>query len=135
MRRLVTQLHKMTALLCALLVCAALWVPAVAAAPLAEGDMDSLHWSLTNGTLSISGSGAIPNYTEHNPAPWYEHHDSVLRVELSDGITAVGDMAFFECTALTLVRLPATVSNVGVSAFAGCRSQCWAITPFPVVSH
>lgn len=122
MRRFTSQWYKLTALLCAFLLCVALWTPTVAAAPLAQGSAGSLSWSLTNGTLTISGDGAIPDYTEFNPAPWQEHRDSILRVNLSDGITAVGSMAFFECSALTVVWLPNSVTTVGASAFAGCSA-------------
>ena len=122
MRRFVTQVHKMTALLCALLLCALLWVPAVAAAPLAEGNSGDLSWSLKDGVLTLRGDGAIPDYTEHNPAPWYDHRDSILRVQFDGDVTAVGAMAFYDCTALVTVQLPDTVTSVGASAFAGCTA-------------
>lgn len=122
MRRFTSKLHRVAALLCALLFCVAAWAPTVAAAPLAEGSAGALQWSLNNGTLSIRGEGAIPNYTEHNPAPWHAHRESVLRLVLADGVTAVGNMAFYECAALTTVNLPDSVTTVGASAFAGCEA-------------
>lgn len=122
MRRFTTKLHKMTALLCALLLCAAVWMPAVSAAPLAEGSSGDLSWSLKDGVLTIRGDGAIPDYTEHNPAPWYDHRDSILRVQFDGDITAVGAMAFCDCTALVTVQLPNSVTTVGTSAFSGCTA-------------
>lgn len=123
MRRLSSKMPiRLTALLCALLLCAALCAPSVAAAPLAEGKAGALRWTLHNGTLSIQGQGAIPDYSEHDPAPWDDHRDSILRLELSSGITAVGAMAFHDCTVLTMVYLPNTVTTVGEAAFAGCES-------------
>ena len=122
MRRFTIKLHKVAALLCAFLLCVAVWTPCVSAAPLDEGSAGSLQWSLNNGILSIRGEGAIPDYTEFDPAPWYTHRESILRLVLDDGITAVGDMAFYECAALTVVNLPDSVATVGVSAFAGCEA-------------
>lgn len=123
MRRLVSQLHmRLTAMVCALLLLCALCPASVLAAPLGEGTVGSLRWSLTNGTLTISGDGAIPDYTEQEPAPWHEYRDSVLRLKLEGGITAIGSMAFYDCIILTSANLPASVKTVGDMAFAGCES-------------
>lgn len=124
MRRLCLQLHiRLTAVLCALLLlCTLLPATAVSAAPLGEGTTGTLHWSLTNGTLSISGDGAIPDYTEREPAPWHAYRDSVLRLKLDGGVTAIGAMAFYDCTALVSADLPSAVQRVGDMAFAGCES-------------
>lgn len=123
MRRFVSQLHmRLTAMMCALLLLCT-WLPVtVSAAPLGEGTIGSLSWSLTNGTLSIRGDGAIPDYTERTPAPWYDYRDSVLRLSLGDGITAIGAMAFYDCVALASANLPSSVQTVGDMAFAGCES-------------
>lgn len=122
MRHGMKKLHKVAALLCALLLCISLWAPCVFAAPLAEGSAGDLQWSLSQGILTIRGKGAIPDYTEFNPAPWHTHRESILRLVLADGITAVGNMAFYECTALTAVNLPDSVTAIGTSAFAGCEA-------------
>ena len=127
MSRFARKLHlltRLTALLCALLLCAVMMASAatVSAAPLAEGRVDRLGWSISNGTLSISGRGAIPDYTERAPAPWHEYRDSILRLEIGSGITAIGAMAFYDCTELVTVKLPDKVKTVGDMAFAGCES-------------
>ena len=124
-------LLRLTALLAALLICTVMMAPAVTvtAAPLAEGRVDRLTWSLSNGTLSIHGKGEIPDYTERAPAPWHEYRDSILRLELDSGITAIGSMAFYDCTALTMVNLPRTVKTVGNMAFAGCETLTTVYLP------
>lgn len=119
-----TKLHsalRLTALLCAMLLCVGAWAPAVAAGPLAQGTDGAITWSLTAGTLIINGDGAIPDYTEQKPAPWHEHRDSILTLQLGSGITAVGTMAFYECAALRTVYLPDAVQTVGNMAFSGCE--------------
>lgn len=123
MRRFTSQWYKLTALLCALLLCVLSVAPAVSAAPLASGNIGPLKWSLSGGTLSISGQGVIPNFTEYDPAPWYAHRESILRLELSNGIMLIGSMAFYDCTALVTVELPVSVRTVGDMAFAGCESM------------
>ena len=41
-------------------------------------------------------------------------------VTVTEGITAVGDHAFYECDSLREIVLPKTVKTVGVRAFSGC---------------
>ncbi|MBR2338517.1 MAG: hypothetical protein IKA63_03530, partial [Clostridia bacterium] len=76
MSRFATKLHiflRLTALLAALLLCALLVAPAVAADTPYSGRIGTLNWSVESGLLTISGTGTIPDYTEHNPAPWSGH--------------------------------------------------------------
>jgi hypothetical protein len=43
----------------------------VASALAQSGTTGPLTWKINNGTLTISGEGAMPNYN-YNGAPWYE---------------------------------------------------------------
>lgn len=81
---------------------------------------EGLSWSLEGGTLTISGSGDMTDFTEEDMAPWYEYRDDILRVTLPDGLGNVGDLAFYDCENLTAVILPDSVEAVGEYAFAGC---------------
>ena len=36
---------------------------------------ENLTWSVSGGTLTISGTGAMADYTLSNKAPWYEYRD------------------------------------------------------------
>lgn len=119
MRRLIAKLHifhRLMALVCALLLlCACIPMPTVTAA-------SDMTWYVYNGLLMIEGDGVIPNYTETSPAPWYDQRDSILHVSIADSITAVGDMAFYECTAMRSVTLPSSITRIGDMAFAGCET-------------
>lgn len=58
---------------------------------------DNLFWSLNEtGTLTISGTGAMYDYTEKT-APWYPYTSAgyVRELVLSDDITHIGDFAFY----------------------------------------
>ena len=133
MRRLTLQLHKVAALLCAFLLCAALCAPAVAADTPYSGSVGSIDWSVTAGILSLRGTGAIPDFTERNPAPWAVHKNVISRVSLSDGITRIGDMAFYEFKLIKSVSLPRSVQTVGEMAFAGCEGL--TTVAMPGVTH
>ena len=86
MSRFATKLHiflRLTALLAALLLCALLVAPAVAADTPYSGRIGTLNWSVESGLLTISGTGAIPDYTEHNPAQVPAFSLSLLNSSLS----------------------------------------------------
>lgn len=80
-----------------------------------------LEWLLTtDGTLSVSGEGPMPNVGVRTSAPWYGLRNSVLRVKVNSGVTYVGSEAFTYCTRLTGVTLADTVTEIGESAFDAC---------------
>jgi len=47
----------------------------------------------------------------------------VKTVDLNNGLTSVGDMAFMGCTSLMAVRIPASLSDIGSNAFYGCSAM------------
>ena len=85
----------------------------------AEGKAGTLDWSLTEaGVLTISGKGVIPSYTAGTPAPW--SGENVYTVIIEDGVTAIGDHAFYQSDALS-VYIPDSVTSIGQNAFSGSR--------------
>lgn len=96
-------------------------IPAVAAAE-AEGNCgDGVSWSLDGGVLTISGKGAIKDYTELSPAPWNAYADTIRAVIVQDGVTNVGRFAFFMMQEIMSVTLASTVKTIGDWAFTGCE--------------
>ncbi|MBQ3489742.1 MAG: leucine-rich repeat protein, partial [Clostridia bacterium] len=67
----------------------------------------NMAWVLDKdtGTLTVSGKGAIPSYRFSN-APWYPYRESVKKIVVSEGITEVGERAFYWCVNATSVELP-----------------------------
>ena len=107
--------------LMALLLCALLLLTCVPVARAEEGTCGSgLTWSFDGSTLTISGSGAMDNYTEENPAPWAHLSGSVLSLSLPEGLTRIGSRAFADCTALSVVSIPGSVETIGEAAFLRC---------------
>ena len=81
---------------------------------------DTLNWEIdSNGLLQITGSGAMPNYTEEDPAPW---KDLAVTAVIVEGADNIGASAFLDCTALVNVRLSSSVTTIGENAFAGCTA-------------
>ena len=83
---------------------------------------EGVVWSLNDGNLTIEGSGAMTDYTEQNFAPWNEQREEIQSITISDGITSIGDLAFYHCTNLTTVNIPGTVEKIGDYSFAGCTN-------------
>ena len=66
----------------------------------AEGDGSNLTWTLdSEGLLTISGSGAMYDY--YNYVPW--DGSRIKSVEITEGVTSIGNKAFSRCTSLTSV--------------------------------
>ena len=82
---------------------------------------DNLTWTLSNGTLTISGTGAMADYEFYN-SPWYDYRSSIKSVIINDSVTSIGARAFDECSSLTSVTIPNSVTSIGTSAFVYCSS-------------
>jgi uncharacterized protein YbaA (DUF1428 family) len=90
--------------------------------PIAEGTAGTLAWMLCpDGTLTITGSGAMPDY-EYGEAPWYAHLEAITGIVLGNGVTTIGNNAFYESTSLTAVTIPNSVTAIGDGSFAFCSS-------------
>ena len=99
----------------------------------ADNGGENLRWTLdNNGVLTISGSGAMKDYTwdENVRLDWYVRYKKDIRsVVLDKRITHIGDYAFDKCTNIESVRytgytgnagvaLPESVTTIGVHAFS-----------------
>ena len=81
---------------------------------------DNAFWSLdASGLLEITGTGDIADFTASG-APWYGERNSVKALSIADGITSVGNNAFYDCSNLAEVTLPDGVSEIGNNAFRDC---------------
>jgi hypothetical protein len=84
------------------------------------GTAGSLTWSLDADTLTISGTGAVPDYSATSPAPWQSFVDRIAAVVIEDGVTVIGSYAFYGCDSLASIALSDSIVTIGNNAFAGC---------------
>lgn len=102
------------------LLCALCLLPAPASAE--GGSFDNgFTWDLTDGVLTITGTGAMPDFPKEQP-PWRSYCDNITSAVVSDGVTTIGNYAFIFCNKLTLTSLPSGVTTIGLGAFAMCVS-------------
>ena len=83
---------------------------------------DNLTWKLyEDGTLNISGTGAMKDYShsESNQSPVFDN-DIIKSVVIEDGVTSIGNSAFWSCGGLISVTIPDSVTSIGNFAFSGC---------------
>ena len=84
---------------------------------------DGLIWSFDGETLTVSGSGAMPDWTYSNQMPWYSHIHNIKKIVIETGITNIGDYAFMMTvgeSVLESVTIPSTVTRIGDYAFSNC---------------
>ena len=79
---------------------------------------DNATWTLSDmGVLTISGSGAMYDYTSENHSPWYYSQLMVNEVVVGSGITRIGNYAFDECKNMRSITIANTVTEIGQYAF------------------
>ena len=95
---------------------------------------DGLTWTLSDdGELNISGTGAMTDWSGDSSVPWYNDRNKIKKVNIS-GATSIGKYAFYGCSALTSVSIPATITNIGYMAFYQCTSLGSIYIPSSVTS-
>ena len=84
---------------------------------------DNLIWTYddTTCTLTISGTGDMSDY-KYNNRPWENYEDKIETVVISEGVTKIGNYAFYSCSKLANVTIPDSVTSIGNFVFYGCNS-------------
>lgn len=104
----------------------ATWVDAVEAArvePASGAVNDTINWAIdAGGNLTITGTGAMPDYAATTDRPWDEYKALATTVTVGEGITSVGKLAFNSFTGLESVTLSDTVTTLGYDSFAHCAT-------------
>ena len=101
-------------------------------------EADGTKWYLSvDGTLTISGT-SMPGYQAYghdkDKAPWRKYRDNIKKIVIEDGVTNIGDNAFFECSACASVTIPSSVTSIGNQAFYRCYSLISVEIPNSVTS-
>ena len=84
-------------------------------------ELPFINWTLSGDTLTISGKGAMPDYSTTTP-PWEEHKKEIKQIVIEPGITHIGTQSFQYCSNVEFVSLPDTVTSIGKAAFFKCES-------------
>ena len=93
----------------------------------------NLIWELSNGTLTISGTGTMNDYTD-GKSPWSSYRSQIKTVLIENGATSIGNYAFGGCTGLTSITIPNSVTSIGNYAFGSCTGLTSITIPNSVTS-
>ena len=95
-----------------------------------NGTWGDLTWSLADdGTLSITGTGAMKTADTYGKYPWNNYCSSVTAITIGEGITSIAPYAFGGQNYIDIysnvktVTLPSTLTSIGDEAFRGCTGS------------
>lgn len=91
-------------------------------------------WSLQDGTLVITAQGAMQDYSAAAQTPWFKDRADIRKIVVQQGVTTIGDYAFYGCENVTSVTLPDTVTQIGKLAFYGCKDLRTLTVPDSVLT-
>ena len=103
---------------------------------------ENVKWVLTQNntdtskptyTLAITGTGAMADKRYDNQ-PWNWARKLITKIEINEGVTAIGAYNFFECSKLVDVKIPDSVTSIGESAFKYCDNLTSVTLPNRVTS-
>ena len=97
----------------------------------------NVTWTYCDGVLTISGTGAMKNYTyaDANTVPWYSFRTyNITSIVIEEGVTGIGDYVFFACSSVTSVTIPNSVTSIGNAAFRNCSSLASITIPETVLT-
>ena len=98
-------------------------VPTPIDEPAANGTQigdSNLYCTLEDGTLTISGTGDMPDFTAFDKSPWNDSKAQITTVVIKSGVTSIGWNAFLNCDVLQSVEIPGSVTSLGYQAFMSC---------------
>jgi hypothetical protein len=104
------------------------------------------YWAYSNGNLTISGTGKMADYdgsisltsaargyyyqiSSGEDTPWEAYKESITSLVIEEGITYIGNFAFYGCIHLAAITFPCSVTTVGTASFMQCSSLSTVFFP------
>ena len=79
---------------------------------------ENVIWAVDdNDVLTISGEGEMYDYSSNNLAPWSDIDSSIKEVVVENGVTSIGQNAFYNCESLSTIKIPSSVSEIANNSF------------------
>ena len=78
--------------------------------------------TMNNGTLTVSGNGAMDDYAKVTDQPWKDIRSSITSIVVEEGVTHIGNFALTAFTKVTSVSLPWSLTSIGTRAFSNCNN-------------
>ena len=86
---------------------------------------DNITYTLySDGVMEITGTGAMYDDTDCGAnQPWKSYRNRITSVNISQGVTHIGDFAFYYCENLEDISIPSSVTSIGIEAFYYCKGM------------
>ena len=94
-------------------------------------DGKNVIWSLNGGVMTISGTGAMEDYSGNTGQPWKDSRSSITSVVVQTGVTHIGNNSLSSFTNMTSVSLPEGLLTIGNSAFSGDNNTSFTEVTIP----
>ena len=94
------------------------------------GDNLTFYLDSTTNVLSITGKGSMYDFTTSNLPQWNSYSNKIVSIVITDGVSSIGNYAFYNCSAITSIVIPNSVTSIGNKALYGCNSIESITLPF-----
>ena len=83
-----------------------------------------MTWTLDDeGLLTISGQGEMTEFDRDSYEAWRKYNDNVRVVSIDEGVTSIDMYAFYGCSGLMSMTIPASMTTIGFPIlFSSCSS-------------
>lgn len=98
------------------------------------GKTGDCTWTLNGTKLTIFGNGRMKKYSIVNSRPTTPWGNKITKVIISNGVTSIGEFAFFCCRGLTSITIPNSVTNIGKAAFDACTGLTSVTMPDSIIN-
>lgn len=82
---------------------------------------EKVNHTFFDGTLTILGTGPMTDFTTASEQPWYSYRNQITKIVVEDGVTTIGDFAFYQCEMVESVSIGKDVKVIGKNAFYYCN--------------
>ena len=87
-----------------------------------NGDGSVMATLSDDGTLTISGNGEMKFWNSNFVVAWNSNRKNIKNVIINNGVTSIGNFAFYGCENLINITIPDSVTSRGLCAFSNCTS-------------
>lgn len=90
---------------------------------------ENATWTFRENRLSITGTGAMTDYLSANEVPWKAYSEAIEIIDIDEGITSIGNYAFYDCSKAKEINVPDSVTDIGEYGFLGCTALTTVYIP------
>lgn len=77
---------------------------------------------LIKDTFNLNIEWFIKNDPDFYWINYFEEGSGITHIDIPNGVTVIGEYAFWFCSSLTSINIPDNVTTIGVDAFRGCSN-------------